>query len=55
MAAQTVETHFHRTQANPIAAADDTAAPRRNLVAGCNREADRSGEFDPVGTFIELD
>src|SRR5205823_2893503 len=44
-----------RAQANPLAAADDAAAPRRGVAHGGDGQADGAAKLDAVGALVEID
>src|SRR3989440_8438279 len=53
--AKAVERHLDRAQANPLAAADDAAAPRRGVAQCGDGQADGAAKLDAVGALVEID
>src|SRR5262245_30961939 len=55
LAAQAVEAHLGGAQADPLAPAENTAAPRLGPIRGGDGQADGAAEVDPVGAVVQID
>src|SRR5690349_22554991 len=54
-AAEAIERHLDRAEAQPFAAAENAGAARDGLGLARHGKADRAAEIQPIGTLVERD